>query len=130
MPIYVAPWIGTGTKEDPFRPFGVDGQSSFSCLDLRPDASKQAGYCIVAVPNPIVDSSVIDLGTTADHLSSPVRNQIQRLLGSNAIDDLTVGEIIGQLLLDPPPGKWGRLLPTAGRYEVWLEDQLIFTKPS
>lgn len=130
MPIYLAPWIGSGSKEDPFRPLGVDGQSTFSCLDLRPDPSKQAGYCIVSVPNPIVDSNAIDLGTTADHLSSPVRNRIQQLLESKTIDDLTVGEIIGQLLLDPPPGKWARLLPTAGQYEVWLDNQLIFTKPT
>ena len=36
MPFYLSEYIGTGTKQDPFRPVGSD-QPGASSIDIRPD---------------------------------------------------------------------------------------------
>lgn len=133
MPIYLAPWTGSGTRQDPFQPLGVDGQPSWSCFDLRPDASTLDGgginACILAVTNPIVDPNVIDLGQLGSTLPANTRRRIENWLGIPTLDNLTLLEIIAQLLINPPPGKWGRILPAGDKYEIWLNNQLIYTQP-
>lgn len=46
MPFYLAPWDGTGTEDDPFHPRGVDG-GDWAAVDLRPDASRGDGWCLL-----------------------------------------------------------------------------------
>jgi len=46
--VYLAPYIGNGTADDPYRPRGVDGMGSWSSIDLRPDPTDPAsGYAIL-----------------------------------------------------------------------------------
>ena len=59
MAFYLAPYIGAGTRDDPFRPRGSD-QPGWSAIDLRPDPSRLDGgglsACLLFLPQPSLDS--------------------------------------------------------------------------
>lgn len=49
MPLYLAPYIGVGSRAEPYRPRGSD-QRGWKAIDLRPDGSTPAGYALLLLP--------------------------------------------------------------------------------
>ena len=126
MPFYLAPYIGAGTRDDPFRPRGSD-QPGWSAIDLRPDASRLDGgglsACLLYLPQPSLDSR-LDLVALdpADTIGSVLRSTLVSRLKlidtplSSRWDDLAM-----ELLLGPPPGGWNALRASMnGSYEIYL----------
>ena len=127
MPYYIAPYIGTGTFLEPFRPRGSD-QAGWSAIDLRPDGGATLGggglnACLLHLPlaDPDPQLRLMSLDR-ADSIGPGLRQAIVARLGlladpaSGRWDDLAA-----ELLLGPPPGGWKPIRPTIeGAFEVWL----------
>lgn len=134
MPFYLSEWIGSGTKTDPFHPAG-SGQPGWSSIDLRPDASRLDGgtlnACLLWVPVAVSDPKTLFLADTPQSaLTNPTRNFVQNKLNVDLTGvPNTFSATVGHILRNPPPeNRWGVLLPTLGRYEVWL-GQLVYEAP-
>jgi len=97
VPYYISPYIGTGTRLDPFRPFGSD-QPGWSAIDLRPDGSILTGRCLLHLPVHNTDPQLNQLADDLDEtLGLVVQNRLQNLL------NLTLGqtqfkEVVAELL--------------------------------
>ena len=61
---YLAPYVGTGTFADAFRPRGSE-QPGWSAIDLRPNGAVATGLALMAVP--VRDDTIGSyLGETGD----------------------------------------------------------------
>ena len=137
MPFYLSEFIGSGTKADPFRPVGADGQAQWHAIDLRPDGGATLGggglnACLLWVPVAFSDPRARFLADTKDSpLTNPTINFIQNKLNVDLSGVTnTFSEIVGFVLRNPPAvNKWGVLLPTANRFEVWL-GELVYEAPA
>src|SRR4051812_32570183 len=103
MGIFLAPYIGSGTRFDPFRP-AVDGD--WEAIDLRPDATVATGFALVSAVAVTTGDKLAD--APSEMLSNAIRNRIQNRLGVT-VANKTLAEIIGDLMIRTPPGKWNRL---------------------
>lgn len=125
--LYLAPWIGTGTKADPFRVKGADGFAlPYTCLDLRIDPTAVAGFCLLHTQNAIVEMGVAQLAAFKDDtvglaLRTSIGNQLGVTLSANTISGL-LEELLFQDL-----GKWKPVMASSVRkvkevvfgMEVW-----------
>lgn len=131
MPYYFAPYVGNGSDQNPFRPRSSDGQR-FSAIDLRDDFGTGTGNfnaCLLWLPVAVVDPQLRKLAETADEvLSQAMIDQINTFCGTTLVPD-TFANIVGDLLMNPPPLKWKKLQPTRGRNVVWLNGK-IFDSPA
>lgn len=64
MPYYLAPVVGSGTNDDPFRPQGSDGASKWAAVDLRADATQAAGHVLLWTKEGITGDGLIQLPDT------------------------------------------------------------------
>lgn len=54
--VYLVPYIGAGSGEDPYRPLGSD-QPGWSAIDLRPDSTvRDSGWALLVVPQRLTPS--------------------------------------------------------------------------
>lgn len=134
MPFYLSEFIGSGTKDDPFKPVG-SGQAGWQAIDLRPDGGATLGggglnACLLFVPVAFSDARARFLADTKDSpLTNPTRNFVQTKLGIDLSGVAnTFSATVGEIMRNPPPNKWGVLLPTAERFEVWL-GELVYEAP-
>lgn len=67
---YLAPLVGSGLPDDPFRP---PTAGAFSQIDLRGDVLAQAGRCLVRVEAPETIPGAVDLG---DDLDGPMPRNV------------------------------------------------------
>jgi hypothetical protein len=132
---YVAPYIGAGTRTDPFRPLGAT-VPGWSAIDLRPDPSKADGYAILHLPERYTQTALSAFG---DHEDEPVgpatRAMISRRLGVAALAYTHVRDIIAELLLAPghpwKPLRTSWVGPRAQRAaRIWLAGRCLATIPS
>lgn len=135
MPFYLSEYIGTGTHQDPFRPAGTTLTGQFAAIDLRPDPSRLDGgtlnACLLWLPAATADPKTIFLADTKDSaLTNPTRNFIQNKLGVNLAGvPNTFSATVGFIMLNPPPAnRWGVLLPTGDKFQVWL-GSLVYEAP-
>ena len=101
MPYYLAPYMGTGTDDDPFRPRSSD-QSGWSAIDLRPNAGIIDGWCFLFLPAHDPDHDLILLaGTKGDRVSQGSVNKIISRLGLNMLDPDPFDVMVSQILVSP-----------------------------
>jgi hypothetical protein len=126
----LAPLIGTGSEDEPFR---VDGARQI--IDLRPDARVVDGWALALLENgtPVPSGALVlsdaDVGpdAAAQTLSGNIRNQLSSRLGLT-IPNTTLGSIVAEILLsgdDRPLGTRTRWRPLRAsrlrkRHEIWL----------
>lgn len=125
MALYLSPYIGQGTRDDPFRPSGAD-QSGASAIDLRIDCTRADGGGIKfallwlpgGIPNPTGAIKLAD-----DHgeiVSALIKNAATTRFRLDFSKDLTIQDVVETILLRPDNGHWHRLRPSNGRVEAWL----------
>ena len=124
MPYYLAPYIGSGTRQDPFRPLGSD-QPGWSAVDLRPDGGATLGggglnACLLYLPVADARPQLRQIGLAkADTIGPGLRNAIQTRLGVT-VTATTLLDLVWDLLLAPPANTWKPIVAARSRYEVWL----------
>lgn len=110
MPVYLSRYIGTGTVEDEFRPEGAEGVVGWWSIDLRPDRTTAAGWCILRTSSPVpVSQRVIQLPDPDGNLSSQQRNTIANRLGVtlDPAQSVTLRQLLRHLLVDLGDGtRW------------------------
>lgn len=124
MPYYLAPYVGAGTKADPYRPRGSN-QPGWKAIDLRPDASAVHGgglnACLLYLPAHDPD---VQLELLADELTETLSGgrlaRVRTRLGLPDLEQAEFSLVIARILLRPPVNGWKRLLATRGRYLVFL----------
>lgn len=101
MHYYLSTWVGTGTTEDPFRPAVAAEGVDWWVIDLRPDASRVEGRCLVAcAARPASETAARYLGEDpAARLSNAILNRLGNDLSlSLAAADVT--RVAVELLVD------------------------------
>ena len=126
MPYYIAPYIGSGTDLDPFRPRGSD-DPTWSAIDLRPDPTRLDGgglnACLLWVFTPSSDPALFRLADGEQEMLSPSRrNGLRTRLGLTTLAASRWDQIALELLMTPPANGWKALRPSRvqRRYELWL----------
>ncbi|MDP3891934.1 hypothetical protein, partial [Nocardioides sp.] len=77
--LYLAPYVGAGTDNDPFRPRGSE-QPGWSAIDLRADSTILAGRALMAVP--VRDDTIgIYLGNAPDATSPTIKSAVESRFG-------------------------------------------------
>lgn len=134
MPYYLAPYIGSGTFADSYRPLGSD-QPGWKAIDLRPDPSRADGgglnACVLYLPTHDPDPGLTTIVADRQELVSPaVRNQIRNRLGLTDLTEADFPSLIAAVLTRPPVGAWKRLVATSrlDRYQIFL-DGLLWEAP-
>lgn len=131
MSLHLAPVVGSGTDEDPYRPGGVDNLASWAMLDLRAPADRD-GWCVVGSTDPLPErNGVTRLAEHPSERSQASRRALRSALGVE-VPDVGVGRMLTTLLLDGRTDgtRWRPLMPNreARRYELWI-GELIDTLP-
>lgn len=128
MALFLSPYLGSGTREDPFRPRGLDIPGA-SAIDVRLDSRVAdgggIGFAVLWVPSGFPDpSGTIQIADDyGDPLTAPQRNRLNRELGLDFSRDTTIQEALETVLFRadlPGEGTWKSVRPTNGRYEAWL----------
>jgi len=132
MTFYLSKWSGAGTYAGgPFEPTVVynDAGTPWRCIDLRPDASVQAGYCFVwtAFPvSPLPNGAWLVAAAADDALTANVRNAIRQETGVDLAAGSTLRQAVRQMMTveatGPANGRWNPLLPSGGQFRLVLGD--------
>lgn len=112
MSYFLAPYIGKGTYQDPFRPEGSE-QPGAKSIDLRPDGSKRDGFALMFLPEylPYTHRKLERLGDYAvDTHGWTYRRKLRYKLGLAANDHKDVRALVQGLLVSPPSGSWKPLV--------------------
>lgn len=127
MPLYLVRYIGTGTHENPYRPHG-SREPGATWIRLE-GSTPGNSFALLHVPTPINDSNFEHLGDDKDEeLQESKKGRLKQLLRIDTLNATTLKDAVAELLMNPPPGRWGRLRPTKKRYEIWLNNELWFTQ--
>lgn len=111
MPYYLAPYIGSGTALDSFRPRASDGQA-WSAIDLRPDggATLDGGglnACLLYLPVHDTDNQLVQIADDAlESLSTQRRNALSSRLNLTELTETRWDRIVQRLLMFPPANAW------------------------
>lgn len=117
MPLTLTTYQGSGTTKDPFRPTGIDGMVDYGSLDMRPDPTKQTGFCFVWHDTDVPKGALRTLGDRpADGLTTAGRNAISNRLGMNLGSD-KLEDIMGEIFVQRLNAI--RAPENGGRFEVW-----------
>ena len=122
---YLAPYVGTGTEDDPFRPKGVDGLKTWTAIDLRADCTQAAGFALLAIETP--DPSIGPyLGDDPDTERPGLPGLIRASLG--ILPEATrLRDILAELLILHGREDGTRYRPMRpskdGQYTIWLGGQ-------
>ena len=132
MPYYLAPYIGTGTNSDPFRPRGSD-QAGWGAIDLRADFAQVTGRCLLWLPVPDADFALTELATVpTESLSVPRRQGLESVLGVT-LTQTRFQQIVEELLLTHARAdgtRWKPLRPMRdGLYRIYLGGLLSEWRP-
>ncbi len=116
MPLYLSPYVGSGSYKDPFTPkYGI--RRGWAACDLRPDAAVPSGFCLLYSPE--IVPGAVDLEPIADEsterLSLARRDRIFNALGESfGGKDNRVDTILKDLLF-VPRAKWNPVQPSTLR---------------
>jgi hypothetical protein len=135
MPYYLAPYRGSGTRSDPFRPVGSD-QPGWSAIDLRADKGVTVdgggwGFALLYLPpGTTAPAQVIKLAEDPkETIALTTRQVLTSRLPLDFSKDQIIEDVFSTLLLKPPDGWWNALRPANGFYEAWLGGQRILSQP-
>lgn len=129
MPLYIAPYIGSGTKLDMYRPKYSDEQEGWSAIDLRPDASVVDGLSLLWLPNDHSAVNLYKLGVDKNEAPSPgiltsVASKLQLAIGKPVTN---LSSLLSFLLFnDHGAGKWNPVQygTWSRKKEIWLAGEL------
>jgi len=126
MGLYLSPYIGIGTKADPFMPRGLRDSAGTSAVDIRLDPTRADGDGIgfallwqpAGTPDPTGAIKLAD--DYGEPLPALIRNRLNTRTGLDFSADTTIQDAIETIMLRADTGRWKRLRPCRGMYEVWL----------
>lgn len=110
MALAFSPYIGDGTRRNPFRP-----KHEGAAIDLRPDCTVPDGYALVNTSERTRHKLGEDFKDTFGYR---IRNRTHNLLGVDVSRVNRFDVLAAKILLEP--NGWGVLRPTRDRYEIWL----------
>lgn len=119
MPLYLADYVGDGTRRDPWRPRG-SAQPGWSAIKLGPGGPSAQALLWLPTADPTLGARLL-ADNKSEVLAQSSRTKIDSGLG--VVSDAkatTPRELVESLLLHPPGQKWNPLRPSGGRYEAWL----------
>ena len=133
MPYYLAPYVEERDQAHGgrrvIRAVGYERQPGAACLHLWPRAGTD-GRCLLRLPVAHPDPRLEKLAeATAEVLTPAIRGLVTARLGVTELRATHLGDVFGELMLTPVPGKWRGLVPTRERYELWLGGELLWTGP-
>lgn len=125
MALFLSPYIGSGIRDDPFRPRGLE-QPGSSAIDLRVDCTRADGgglrfallWLPVGIPDPLGSIKLAD--DHGERATTIMKNLVTTRFGVDLSRDATIQDIVETILLRPDNGHWHRLRPANGRLEAWL----------
>lgn len=131
----LAPYVGTGTRKDPFRPRAAEG--NWSAVDLRPDASVVDGFALLHHPSTSSDPLLRAIGSNKNEARSRAMEiSLGNVLGKTFDGkNRSIADLVGDLLIAPPSVKgWNPLQPARLQngsriLEVWLNGEQWFLQP-
>ena len=93
---YLAPYVGVGTDDDPFRPRGSE-QPGWSAIDLRANSTVLTGRALMAVS--VRDDTIgAYLGDAPDEISAAIKTAIESRFGIT-LSATRLRQIIPELLI-------------------------------
>lgn len=116
MPFYLAPYIGAGTIDDPFRPRGSD-QLGWHAIDVRPDggATLEGGglnACLLYLPVHDPDPLLNQIGDAADEqLANITKARFCTALTLSTLRAMTVEQMVEEIMVAPPANGWKPVQP-------------------
>lgn len=127
--LYLAPYIGSGTRADPFRP-NVPLGTKYAALSLRPSTNQVDGRCLLWIPGETRVLTQLDQiadGDKSEILTAAARASLGSRL-SRTIDTGSLEQVIGDLMFKAG-NPWTHVVPNArGLKEVWIGGRLWATK--
>lgn len=124
--LYLAPYVGTGTISDPFRPRKAIEVAKWSGLDIRPDPKVRAGFALFSTDEPIADALLEPIvADKMERLTLQTRTRIGNRLGLTLDRNETGMELVWRLLTRDHSKGWGLLRParTTGKREIVIAGQ-------
>ena len=133
MPYYLAPYVEERDQAHGgrrvIRAVGYEHQPGAACLHLWPRAGTD-GRCLLRLPVAHPDPRLEKLAETpAEALTPSIRGLVTARLGVTELRATRLGDVFGELMLAPIPGKWKGLVPTRARHELWLGGELLWAGP-
>lgn len=125
MSLFFSPYIGAGTRANPFRPTGLDIPGA-SAVDIRLDSTVAngggIGYALLWLPSGVTDpiGSIKIADDYGDLLTSRQRTRLNQRTGLDFGADATIQDAVETIVLRADTLKWKRLRPANGMYELWL----------
>lgn len=118
----LAPYIGSGTADDPYRPIG----GATGAIDLRPDPSVRDGWALVA------DAPSMAVADSPDErIPAAIRRRLSNALGVT-LDDRPFGRIVADLLIDHSNSdgtRWRPLNPQRHCWQIHLGGECMWELP-
>lgn len=128
MYYYVAPSELVPTPGLPgdsaWRPVGTLDEPASGWICMQPTGvGPEGALFLVSSLNPLTHARLVPFGASATEIVGDATKDALRakLSYADPLRGTTVGEVIGQLLRQPPPNGWPALAPVrSGLHEVWL----------
>lgn len=132
MPFYLSQYVGSGTRQNPYRPVGSD-QPDWASIDLRPSGHLLDGgglnACLLRTEEPFSDARAQFLGDDKlETLTNQQKNFLTNKLGVDLSSPNLLRDIIAILMNYPPTNGWKAIKPGRLNWEVWL-GELIWEAP-
>ena len=128
MPLYLAPYIGSGTRVDSWRPLGSH-QPGWSAIRLLAEGeTSQTARCLLWLPAADSNARLEKLADALDEsVSLAAKGTVRTALRLPKVDAPTIDEMIAEILLFPPVNGWKPLFPNrAGKLEIILDRRVIW----
>lgn len=124
--LYLAPYEGSGTKSDPFRPKGSLNYQGWGAVDLRPDPKVADGYCLFLPPTTADLDQCLKLAVDkAETTAASTKTQLGNRLSINLSQVTTVESLIAELLFTGGTKAWrGCIANTRGEKRVFIGGQM------
>jgi len=111
---YLAPYVGSGTDEDPFKPACFVDRADAAAIDLRPDATQVDGYALCASSVISAQAKVISLGNALvasvdGSKRTALAAALKRTITATSVDQLLVEVLSARLKVG-----------TDGKKHIWL----------
>lgn len=129
MAFSLAPFVGEGTTENPYRP---DVAGAYAVIDLRADSTQQAGWCLLSAG--VVPSGAVDLGELDVNMPRGVSRNLENALEVTLDQTSNLRAIIVELLTFhgsfTDPSRWNPLIANRfGRHRIVMAGEVIYDAP-
>lgn len=130
MPLYLVRYVGSGSREDPWKPRGSQ-QPGATWIQLKtPGNPQSSAFALLHLPIADSDPQLEHIGDDKDEVLQGARkNRLENVLGIGTLAASTPKQAVAELLISPPAGRWNPLQPTREQFEIWLNHELWFQRP-